>query len=452
MNDAPEAFQVWGGPLIPPPVTDRFPSFLKQTFQGQALWKWTALALLFIGFVPLLFFVTRWARITPGRTPLQAFVRRLVAPVLILLLSPLASHLLNRQINITGSAAITLVQICLPAIKYLAWAWLAWLVALTIAELAIASPRIHEASVDAHLLRLLARVIGVAAVLLILFYGGIQLGLSLYGLVAGLGVGGLAVALAAQNTLENFIGSINLFTDRPIRVGDFCLYGDDVGTIEEIGVRSTRIRGIDRTVSTIPNADFSRMKITNLTRRDRMLLKTTIGLRYETTPDQIRYVLAKMRELLLAHPRVSDEPARVRFAGFGASSLDLDVFAYVMTSDFNEFLAIQEDILLRFIHIVDEAGTGFAFPSQTLYMARDGGLDEARRERAESIVESWRDSAELPFPAFGSEFATKIRDTLDYPPSGSPSNKPYRKRTRRTLSPDTQPSMTGPLSKTDEDD
>ena len=117
-----------------------------------------------------------------------------------------------------------------------------------------------------------------------------MLGLHAYGIVAGLGVGGLAIALAAQSTIENLIGGLSLFADRPVRVGDFCKYGDEVGTIEAIGIRSTRIRGIDRTVTTIPNGVLSKMPVVNFTLRDRMLLKTVIGLRYETTPEQLRYV------------------------------------------------------------------------------------------------------------------------------------------------------------------
>lgn len=416
--DAPEAFKVWGGYLIPPPVTDRMPKVLKAELAGQAVWKWIAITLVLGLLFMLIWLVRRWARTTSDRVPLIGLLRRLAGPIAILLLTPVVAYLMRRQINITGEA-IPIVQFLVPSIGYLAWAWLAWLVSLMVAEAVIASPRIREGSFDAHLLRLLARVFGVAAVVLILFYGGTQLGLPLYGLVAGVGVGGLAIALAAQNTLENFLGSINLFTDRPIRVGEFCLYGDHIGTVEEIGVRSTKIRGIDRTVTTVPNADFARMKITNFTRRDRMLVKTTLGLRYETTPDQLRYCLAKLRALLLAHPRVSDDPARVRLVGFGSCSLNLEVFAYVLTSDYNEFLAIQEDLFLRFIDIVKDAGTGFAFPSQTLYMARDAGLDDACQERAELKVQDWRRGNELPFPDFAPDFLQQSHNSLDYPPIGS---------------------------------
>ena len=210
------------------------------------------------------------------------------------------------------------------------------------------------------------RVLAIFVGVIILFEGGTQLGLPLYGLLAGLGVGGLAVALAAQNTLENFMGSLNLFVDRPVRVGELCRYGEEMGTVEEIGARSTRIRGLDRTVTIIPNADFSRMKIVNYTRRDQMFMRPTLRLRYETSNEQLRCILAKIRELLLADPRVSDDPLRVRFVAYGEYSINLEIFAYVLTPDANEFFGIQEEIFLRIKNIVEEAGTAFALAPRTV--------------------------------------------------------------------------------------
>jgi MscS family membrane protein len=239
------------------------------------------------------------------------------------------------------------------------------------------------------------------------------------GLLAGVSVGGLAVALAAQKTVENFIGALTLFADRPVRVGEFFRYGDNLGTVEEIGMRSTRIRGIDRTVTTIPNSELASMQITNLTKRDMMLTMFKFGLRYETTPEQLRHVLAKLRELLLAHPKVTPEPARVRFVGFGDASLNVEIFAYVRTQDWNEFLGIQEDIYLRMMDVVAASGTGFAFPSQTVYLTRDKGLDSERSAAAIAEVRRWREKHELPFPDFDPEFAETHRDTLDFPPAGS---------------------------------
>ncbi|MFQ5665043.1 MAG: mechanosensitive ion channel family protein [Candidatus Binatia bacterium] len=246
-----------------------------------------------------------------------------------------------------------------------------------------------------------------------------NLGLNVSSLLAGLGLGGLAVALAAQKTVENLFGGVTLIADQPVRVGDFCRFGDKIGTVEDIGMRSTRVRTLDRTVVSVPNAEFSSLQIENFGQRDWIWLHPTIGLRYETTPDQLRFVLVELKKMLLAHPKVRQDPARVRFTGFGAFSLDLEIFAYILTADINEFLAIQEDILLRIMDIVDASGTGFAFPSQTIYTGKDGGLDAAKSRAAEAQVQQWRSQNALCLPNFPPERMAELQHTLDYPPRGS---------------------------------
>jgi MscS family membrane protein len=246
-----------------------------------------------------------------------------------------------------------------------------------------------------------------------------NLGFHVTGIIAGLGVGGLAVALAAQRTIEHLFGGLSLITDQPVRVGDFCRFGDSLGTIEDIGLRSTRVRTLDRTVITIPNADFAALAIENFALRDRIRLFTTIGLRYETTPDQLRHVLVELKRMLLAHPKVLPDPARVRFAGFGAYSLDLEFFVYIATADVNEFHAIREDIFLRIMDVVAASGTGFAFPSQTLYVGTDGGLDAERGRAAEAQVRAWREAQALCLPDVPPEQAAALAGSLDYPPAGS---------------------------------
>lgn len=246
-----------------------------------------------------------------------------------------------------------------------------------------------------------------------------NLGVNVTALLTGLGVGGLAIALAAQKTLENLFGGVSLAVDQPVRVGDFCKFGDKTGVVEDIGLRSTRVRTNDRTVITVPNAEFSSMQLENYALRDKMRIYITLGLRYETTAEQLRFLLVELRKLLLSHPKVLDDPARVRFVGFGAYSLDLEVFAYVDTSDYNEFLAVREDVYLRMMDVVDESGSDFAFPSQTTYLERAAGLDEARAEEIEGRVRAWREAGELQLPDFDPELMAELDGSLDYPPEGS---------------------------------
>lgn len=278
-------------------------------------------------------------------------------------------------------------------------AWLAWRLAAVVAEAIIASPRVGPESLDAHLVRGGVRLLGIGAVAALLAFGANTVGLPLYGILAGLGVGGLAVALAAQPTIENLIAGISLVADKAVRIGELCQYGDALGTVEAVGVRSTRIRGHDRTLTNIPNAVLAKMPIISLTRRDQMLIRTVLGLRYETTPEQLRTVLVNLRNLLKGDPQV--ETARARLVKFGDSSLDIEVWAYVRTADWVEFLGIREDLLLRMLDIIEQGGTALAFPSQTLYLGRDRGNDPIKVSASEERVQEWRGQGSLGEASMG---------------------------------------------------
>lgn len=239
------------------------------------------------------------------------------------------------------------------------------------------------------------------------------------GVLAGLGIGGLAVALAVQPVLQNFIAGVVLYADHPLKVGDFCRFGDRLGTVESVGMRSTRIRSLDRTLITVPNAEFANMQLENYSRRDRMHFQTILQLRYETSPDQLRFVLAELRRLMIGHPMILSDPLRVRFVGLGPSSLDLEIFAYVETRNYDEFLAVREDVLLRIMATVYDAGCQFALPATIEYRADDETPDDADRAKAEAAVRSWREAGTLPFPDFDWRDKVELRNRLDYPPAGS---------------------------------
>ena len=243
-------------------------------------------------------------------------------------------------------------------------------------------------------------------------------------LLAGLGVGGVAVALAAQKSLENFFSGIALITDQPVRVGDFCRYGDQLGNVEDIGLRSTRIRTLERSIVTIPNREFSQMKLENLSKRDKMKIESNIGLRYETTPDQLRWVLIKLRELLHAHEKVlQDDRIRVRFQGFGDYALNIDFFAYINTQSYYEYLEIKEDIFLRVMDIVERSGSSFAFPSRTVYSEPGRGVDRSKGEQVEQELANLRQQHGLPFPKFSVKHLQEIRHSIRYPPEDSISRR-----------------------------
>jgi len=429
LDEPLQAAQRLTGWMIPIAWVEALPDWANIPILDLLLWKWFALLLLFVLVLGVVIAVLRWSRRGPWDGSLRSYMRRLSAPLLVLILAPIMRYLVRDQVNVTGSAA-EVPEYIIGVASAVAVIWAVWLTVSWVAQAIIASPRVGAGSVDAHLIRLAARSIGILAALVLLIRAANEVGVPVYGIVAGAGVSGLAIALAAKTTLENFMGTLNLYADRPVRVGDLCRYGEDasadlqrIGTVEEIGLRSTRIRGMNRAVTTIPNADFSNMQIVNLTKRDRMLLNTTLGLRYETTRDQLRFVLAGLRELLHAHPKTihtADDPIRVRFDGFGDYSLNVWIRVYIKTQSFNDFLAIKEDILLRVMEEVERAGTGFAFPSRTLYHSRDGGLDLERQAEAEKRVREWASAQTLPFPEMAEDERERITDTLDYPPDGSP--------------------------------
>jgi len=245
------------------------------------------------------------------------------------------------------------------------------------------------------------------------------LGFNLTTLLAGLGIGGIAIAFAAQKTLENLFGGISVLGDEVIRVGDYCRFGDRTGTVEDISLRSTRVRTDARTQVSIPNGTLATMSIENFSRRDKILFNPALAIRYETAADQLRYLLAEIRRMLYEHPKVENESAYIRFTNFDNSALRLEVFSYVLTQDSNEFNAIREDLLLRIMEIVEKSGSGFAFPSQTVYFSRDSGIDKEKASAAEQQVQQWRDQHQLPFPDFAAADKSAFRGSIVYPPPES---------------------------------
>jgi MscS family membrane protein len=220
--------------------------------------------------------------------------------------------------------------------------------------------------------RSLLAITGRLAKVLIVILTGIvvlaYLGVSVGSLVAGLGIGGLAIALAAQKTVENLFGTLSIGVDQPLREGDFVRVGELVGTVEAIGLRSTRLRTLDRTVVTIPNGQLADQLVESYTVRDRMRLACTIGLVYDTSAAQLAKTLEDLEATLRAHPRIWTESVVVRFKSFGESSLDIEIMAWFVTTEWSEFQLIRQEILLEFMKVVERNGTSFAFPTRTLHV------------------------------------------------------------------------------------
>ncbi len=336
------------------------------------VWRWIALAVLAVVLVPLSRLVSRpvlllvdkvFARTAPhmDRSGLQAFV----GPLRLLL----CIAVFRAGIEWIGPAA--LLRLYLERIVTLVFfGALAWL-CMAVVDISMRRVRAvlqsrHQAfsysvlPLGSRFLKIIILLFTIAAVLS-------SWGYNTTTILAGLGVGGLAIALAAQKTIENLFGGVAVITDQPVAVGDFCKFGDQVGTVEDVGLRSTRIRTLDRTLVTIPNGAFSAMTLENFSKRDKMWFHITLNLRRDTQPDQVRSLLQSITRALKEHRKLEIGALPVRFVGVGTYSLDLEVFAYVLTANDDEFLQIQEELLLWILDAVQAAGTALAIPTQAYF-------------------------------------------------------------------------------------
>jgi MscS family membrane protein len=401
-------------------VETRLPGFLVQhQLLGMPVWQWLAVLIA----IPLAA-AWGWLAVQIMKFPRYLWLRKRkqsLSPAWTAISSPLWL-VLGTVIHALGVTYLRLpllqrhyYQIAIGVVFIVGFNWLLWRIlqqlAQRVRERAIYAGRRGTGSLMLLGERILKALIFILAVFLILGTVGFNMTTAL----AGLGIGGIAVAFAAQKTLENLFGGISLLGDEVIHVGDVCRFGDRVGTVEDISLRSTRIRTPERTELSIPNGSLATMNVENLSRRDKILFNTKLGLRYETSPDQLRYVLAQIRRLLYEHPKVETDGARIRLIGYDNSSLTLEVFCYILTRDGAEFLAIQEDLLLRTMEIVEASGTSFAFPSRTLYLGRDSGPDKEKAAAVSREVQQWRENSKLPFPDFASSDISEFSNSLPYP-------------------------------------
>jgi len=195
-----------------------------------------------------------------------------------------------------------------------------------------------------------------------------NLGYSISGLLASLGIGGLAVALAAKDTLSNIFGSLMIILDRPFKIGDWVKAGDLEGTVEEIGFRSTKVRTFAKTLITVPNNVIANLAVNNFSRMPKRRIKMTVGVTYATTPAQMRQAVERIRAMLTAHPAIDQEFFLVHFTDFGASSLDIMVYCFTTTTVWRDYLDARQDVCLKIMDILEGMGLEIAFPSRTVYL------------------------------------------------------------------------------------
>ena len=359
------------GPLLSRHMIAILPPGLRTPLFGQAAWQWLGLAvtLLLSGAVAvrcILWGMRRDARVSEatrryGQPAAAAIATTVFGASLLFIVFGL---------KIWGDALAVILTV-LQLVLTLTVGWFAMVSIHRLADIVIGARGLRGTSIDGHLIKVVATLLSIGLGLYLFFTAADLVGIPVAPLLAGLGIGGLAIALAVRPTLENVIGGLTLFADGPARVGDVCRFGTEMGTIEEIGLRTTKVRKLDDALLSVPNAELAQVRIENMTRRRKFLYNPRLGLRYETTAEQLRQVSDAIMALLTRHQKVLDDGFRVRLAGFGDYAINLDVFAYVDVTRMPDFLVVQEELNLAVMAIVKQAGTGFAFPSQTNYIAKD---------------------------------------------------------------------------------
>ncbi len=304
-------------------------------------------------------FKTVWD--TPVGMPLRCMIAILLHGLFVYLLQP---PLLYRVYYVRLLAAI--LAAC--------FGWLASRLSDQGFDRVLNRTRTHHQAGESMLI-LMQRLNRVGILIIALVAALALLGLNVTTALAGLGIGGLAVALAAQKTLENLIGGISLLMDRAIQVGDFCKIGDRVGTVADIGLRSLKLRTLDQNLLVVPNGVLAQMQFENMKNRPKLLLQQTFSLRIETQVEQLRFVLAGVQKMLDEDTAVESGSSRLRVTNFAGAAFELELFAFVKTGDFREFTGIRQEIILKIAGIVESAGTRFAAPTRLTYQSQDPGID-----------------------------------------------------------------------------
>ncbi|SMF93479.1 MscS family membrane protein [Methylomagnum ishizawai] len=353
--------------IVPPRWILGVPGWAMASFLDQPVWRWIGIMGVFsfgFGLAVLSFRLSqRWV----GRTGAAERWTELLRPLSLVLIIPVAVLVLTQMLRISGEVNAVLT-LSLWSVFYLALTWLVWVAGGALAESLIESERLITSSIDSQLIRLVLRLVTLVLAVVILVVGGDRVGVPAYSVVAGLGVGGLAVALAAQQTLANLLGSLIIMFEKPFTIGHWIKVGDIEGVVESVGFRSTRIRTFYDSLVSIPSSELVNSTVDNMELRQYRQVKTTLGLTYDTTPAKLGAFVTGVELILRADPDTRKDNIQVAFNDFGASSLDILLNFLIRVSSRREELAVRQRILLEILQLAETSGIGFAFPTQTLHI------------------------------------------------------------------------------------
>jgi MscS family membrane protein len=371
-------------------VETKLPRWMvKHQWGGMPLWQWLALLLL----IPVAT-AAAWLLLVVAQVPVRWWARRhgdveqvhwrsVSAPAW-LLAGALIHRILASFLGIALLPRHYYNQVIAVAVIVGAF-WILWRVIRWFLQRVRNRALAHGHSGTGSLMLLGERIIKAVVFVMGLFLVLSVLGFNMSTALAGVGIGTLAVGFGAQQTIANLFGGVSVLGDEVIRVGDVCKFGDRTGTVEDIGLRSTRVRTEERTLLAIPNGTVATINVENLSRRDKLLFKTVLGLHLDTTADQLRHVLTEIRGVLSGHDKIEKNTIRVRLTELTASAINVELVSYVLTRDFDEFAAVREELLLRIMTFVEDSGTNLASPSQTLYLSGDPA---SKKDAVKQITDS----------------------------------------------------------------
>lgn len=380
-------FRYLPGPMIPRAAVGALPEFLRFPMFGQALWQWLGLAALLAATAVCMLKLVAWGyrRDVRATRPLRPWGQPAAALMIIVLVIYVLT-VIESGLNIWGQT-LEVMTFVFEFIGMATTGWLGILLIMRMSEAIVGALSLRETSVDAQLVRviamLLAIVVGLATFVWAAEFSGVPIG----PLLGGLGIGGVAVALAVRPTLENIIGGLTLFADRPARVGETCQIGAQTGTVEEIGLRTTKIRRKDDTLVTISNAEMAQARIENQSRRRKTAYELVLRLRYDTSMEQVQDLAARIRDILENHERITPGSERVRLSALGEYGLELEVRAIIEEVPANEII---EELNLGLLAAVRRAGVSLAYPSLTNYVVRGERLRELPLPAEEPAEEAAR--------------------------------------------------------------
>ena len=350
------------------------PLWAKTNIAGIAVWQWLGRVFGFLVGLLFVFGAYRLARRLArrrGDEPGSGW-HSLLTPLAIILLAGFLGPLQDKILRISGSPLVVIAFAQTIAL-YLSAAWLSMIGTSILAEIIVSSEHLRARSLDSQLIRLGLRLVGIVIAIGLLIQGSYELGFPAYSVLAGLGVGGLAVALAARDSLANLLGSMLIMFEKPFRVGHLIRVSGSEGTVEDVGFRSTRIRTADNSLISIPNNTVVNATVENLSLRPERRQRFFVQITYDTPREKVEALANRIKQLLTDHPSTNKTNFQVRFNNFSESSLDILVMFHLNVEDYTAELKEREELLLQIMDLAKELGVEFAFPTRTLHVEGPSG-------------------------------------------------------------------------------